>query len=449
MFDWNFERNGDIVRRMVNANANAMLDNETTSTQHDVVQVGDVVARLSHPGRTNLDPVEWTLVGEFKNLHVARDIIALSIVYATRAAKCAISVTKQSHRMKARYLRCKCRESCKKLSKIVQCMADERCVLYVHGQNGECASIPQGHLTKVIKAEAEKLFEMGATPSQALSKLTATVPPAQMPPLKKLQNCYRYFRHHNMQEHSNTSVMTHLLVERFFHTGLDENQAFSFGYNIVDGYPSIGYGGSDGPFKVGITTMSLLRRMDRDPSSFLFHWDATYKLNVEAYPVLVCGITDVARNFHPVAFFILGKESESEYAWAIESLMEIFTKVTGRQLLLTYVMADAGRAPALAIESRRNQLGVANVLMCFYHVISNVQSGLLERHRGRRHSSTGTFIICTTAEVIMSSYLIGNELNRSSGIVATIQRLLRRAMDIQSVVAMASLPRASRLPCNK
>ncbi|RHY48908.1 hypothetical protein DYB38_009854 [Aphanomyces astaci] len=42
----------------------------------------------------------------------------------------------------------------------------------------------------------------------------------------------------------------------------------------------------------GITTKQLLHGMNRDPSTFIFHWDATYKINSMAYPVLICGMTD-------------------------------------------------------------------------------------------------------------------------------------------------------------
>ncbi|KAF0714131.1 Aste57867_4032 [Aphanomyces stellatus] len=117
--------------------------------------------------------------------------------------------------------------------------------------------------------------------------------------------------------------------------------------------------------------------MDRDPKTFIFHWDATYKIDSLAYPVLVCGISDVGRKFHPVAFFLLGKESEHEYTWAMAALMDMFREVCGRALKLTYVMADAAKAPALSVEAFYFQLGVDRVLMCFYHLVANVHKRLV------------------------------------------------------------------------
>ncbi|KAF0724053.1 hypothetical protein Ae201684P_019214 [Aphanomyces euteiches] len=370
MFNWNFERNGDTARRDVAANPTA----RDVGIEHEVVAVGENFEDESHNERSGVDSIEWTMLGAFSNLQMARDVVDFSSVHATRESKCMVCLTSATHKIKTRYLRCKCGVLCTKLVKIVHCLAAGNCVVYARGQNGDCAKRPSGHLTKVVKAEAEKLFVMGATPSQALGKLSKMVPEANMPKLKKLQNCYRYFRNQSMNENNSTSQMVSQLLRRRFQHGLAVNEAFTFGYEIINGQPSIGFGGTEDPFMVGITTKSLLSQLDRDPSSFLFHWDATYKLNVKAYPVLVCGISDLARNFHPIAFFILSKESETEYAWASDSLMELYAEVFGRRLKFTYVMADAGKAPTKAIETRSGLLGVVKLLMCFYHVIANVQN---------------------------------------------------------------------------
>ena len=116
--------------------------------------------------------------------------------------------------------------------------------------------------------------------------------------------------------------------------------------------------------------------MQRCPRSFVFHWDATYKINSLSYPVLVCGISDVARQFHPVAFFLLGGETEDDYTWAMRELMTMYSVVVGEPLRLSFVMSDAARAPALAVRALQDELGVEKALMCFYHCIANVHKRL-------------------------------------------------------------------------
>ncbi|RHY89252.1 hypothetical protein DYB37_011602 [Aphanomyces astaci] len=72
----------------------------------------------------------------------------------------------------------------------------------------------------------------------------------------------------------------------------------------------------------GITTKQL--RNEPRPSTFIFHWDATYKINSMAYPVLICGMTDPGGRFHPVAFFVIVEESTDEYEWAMRELMKVY-----------------------------------------------------------------------------------------------------------------------------
>ncbi|KAH9118408.1 hypothetical protein AeMF1_008425, partial [Aphanomyces euteiches] len=83
-----------------------------------------------------------------------------------------------------------------------------------------------------------------------------------------------------------------------------------------------------------------------------------------------------ARQFHPVAFYVLGREAEPDYSWAIRELMTIYAVVVGEPLRISYVMSDAARAPALAIQLVKEDLGVEKTLMCFYHCMANVHKFL-------------------------------------------------------------------------
>ncbi|RHY15391.1 hypothetical protein DYB36_012726 [Aphanomyces astaci] len=196
-----------------------------------------------------------------------------------------------------------------------------------------------------------------------------------MPHLKTFQDRYRYYRLSTLSEHSKPSVMGRLLVESRLDVGWDSTTYFSFGFEVVDGAPQIGYGGTSGVFKVGITTKQLLQGMNHDPSTFIFHWDATYKINSMAYPVLICGMTDPGGRFHPVAFFVIGEESTDEYDWAMRELMKVYEAVVGSPLKLDYVMGDAAKAPIAAMKNLP-QLGIKTLLMCFYHCVACVNKRL-------------------------------------------------------------------------
>jgi hypothetical protein len=54
------------------------------------------------------------------------------------------------------------------------------------------------------------------------------------------------------------------------------------------------------PFVVGVSSIGLLAKMkelDKNRCAML-HIDATYKITKESYPLVVLGISDVARRFH-------------------------------------------------------------------------------------------------------------------------------------------------------
>ncbi|RHY22416.1 hypothetical protein DYB32_009513 [Aphanomyces invadans] len=230
-------------------------------------------------------------------------------------------------------------------------------------------------MTRNIRTQADKLFAEGISPSRAQHRLRQNVPENAMPNLKIFQSRSRYFRFLHMLEHSKPSVMAKLVAESQYGPLIGNKKSFSFGYKLLDGAPVLGYGGATGVFKVGITTKKLLCRVPTDPSTFVFHWDATYKINSMAYPVLICGTTDPGGNFHPVAFFLIGKESTEEYEWAMKELMAVYLTVVGRAMKVDYVMADAALAPCSALRNLPD-LQVKTILMCFYHCIACVKQRL-------------------------------------------------------------------------
>ncbi|KAH9103375.1 hypothetical protein AeMF1_020278 [Aphanomyces euteiches] len=281
-----------------------------------------------------------------------------------------------------------------KISHIQECLSNRHCVVSVTGEYADCVLPTQKLMTKVLRAEADGMFKDGFTPSQARSKMKSSVSVAQLPTLKHFQNRYR---HNKMLENNCPTKMATLLMEKCFACDVEETKYFSFGYDVANGYPDVGYGGDSGPFMVGVTTKALLHQMNRDPSTFIFHWDATYKINSKAFPVLICGISDLARQFHPVAFFLLSKESHNEYTWAMNELQMIYEAVVGLPLKIKYTMADAARAPLISIQAVADELGVEKILMCFYHCVASIKKklggvsimtkGLVYRHVYNMHYS--------------------------------------------------------------
>ncbi|DAZ96318.1 TPA: hypothetical protein N0F65_008442 [Lagenidium giganteum] len=136
----------------------------------------------------------------------------------------------------------------------------------------------------------------------------------------------------------------------------DEIEPFVFGFkHDAIGRPRVGRGSDEDPFLLGVTSKRLLRQMDAPTDTFVFHVDATFKLSTLGYPVLVCGVSDQNRRFPLVALFIMSQ------------------RMVGKAIAIRYVMGDAEHAQYAAVEA---SFGNTEYLMCFYHLIANVQEHL-------------------------------------------------------------------------
>ncbi|GMF42804.1 unnamed protein product [Phytophthora fragariaefolia] len=140
----------------------------------------------------------------------------------------------------------------------------------------------------------------------------------------------------------------------------------------MDGQLNVGDGCDEEPFVVGITTANLLKRLDRDPTTFIFHIDATFKISQVGNPVLVLGISDSTRTFHLVAFCIISQRIESVYAMALLSFRKIHTQEAGKPVRLKYLMGDAEDGQLNAV-GHTFQHDSDFIFMCFFHVMKKVQ----------------------------------------------------------------------------
>lgn len=76
----------------------------------------------------------------------------------------------------------------------------------------------------------------------------------------------------------------------------------------------------------------------------MLYLDATYKLSQVEYPVMFVAISDCMSSFQLVAFFILSQKTEHHFAEALAMYRRMYTLVTNKQLSVSYVIADAGKA---------------------------------------------------------------------------------------------------------
>ena len=59
--------------------------------------------------------------------------------------------------------------------------------------------------------------------------------------------------------------------------------------------------------------MTSISMMSKCANKGVFHIDGTYKLIQNRFPVMVFGVSDIAGEFHPIAYCITSHEKEEDF----------------------------------------------------------------------------------------------------------------------------------------
>lgn len=201
------------------------------------------------------------------------------------------------------------------------------------------------------------------------------LPADAMPPLRAVQNCVNYHARKTLGNNDFYDDIAAFVREHFFTGYEEETKPFIFTWSVDnDARPYAGDGGDAEPFFVGIPTKQLLKRLDRPPpEDFVLYMDATFKLSQVEYPAFVVGISDGAASFHLGAVFVVSQRLTNIYTLALASLRQFYTAVTGKSLHLRFVMGDAEDAQYSAFADVFARDSSYTYLMCFFHVLQNVQ----------------------------------------------------------------------------
>ncbi|DAZ97626.1 TPA: hypothetical protein N0F65_002245, partial [Lagenidium giganteum] len=104
---------------------------------------------------------------------------------------------------------------------------------------------------------------------------------------------------------------------------------------------------------IGITYKKLLRRaveFNRGQVDGI-SYDATYKINKLRYPLITCGFTDAARQYHLVAIFVASHVRERNFEQMFSALQTTAQRIGNQRLRAPATMTDADDAQAIALES--------------------------------------------------------------------------------------------------
>ncbi|KAG2786159.1 hypothetical protein Pcac1_g4124 [Phytophthora cactorum] len=232
-----------------------------------------------------------------------------------------------------------------------------------------------------MKAYAEPLISLRMKPNRIYNNVLDHFghKEGESSVLRQVQTFIGHFRRSALNETDFVDDTVKLVKRTQFTVDMQDGAAFTFGYATnADGSSAIGEGLDDDPTIVGIST-PYMTKMLRYAASYVFHIDTTYKLDLSGYPVLVVGVSDCSRSFHPVELFVMSQQTGDLIGNALHSLFDMYKAITGEFPTIRYCMGDGDMAQFNAIveitSSKHPDNGPLLYLMCFFHVVKKVQDG--------------------------------------------------------------------------
>ncbi|ETI51031.1 hypothetical protein F443_05554 [Phytophthora nicotianae P1569] len=265
----------------------------------------------------------------------------------SQAIFCTLCALPTPHLMCYKILNCRC-TLCKQTAPYAKCPRRAQKVVYLDrkvaslfelGEHVARAIPPHSHNLTPAQKDFAKQICMEAARIHTAMLLHFGLRPSQLPALQKVQNVVCYYRRTKLGGNDTTAAIVEAVQRLAFNGGEEEHDPFTFGWEVDrEGKLVVGNGSDEKSFLVGFSTKALLHQASRDPSTFIFHVDATYKTNQVSYPVFVVGITDIARKVSLLVLLVTSQQQECHYAKAFAAIRWIYSKVLGEQFRAAYVM---------------------------------------------------------------------------------------------------------------
>ncbi|KAE9097960.1 hypothetical protein PF010_g15758 [Phytophthora fragariae] len=310
--------------------------------------------------------------------------IKFFIIVKSQLVPCVVCALTRPHKMRYQLLRCSsetCKaatpyDACPWMGKVMTCQELNRVTIMEAGAHETLMRDPRKpKMTPRLKDYGREMATQGLKPARIRMGMARRfgLSETDLPTLNQVQWFIAAFTKAKLHRNDDYDDILGQIDALAYGPETNETQPFLFAWQrTAQGKPDVGNGSDEHPFLVGLTSKRLLRNAARDPASFVFHMDATFKLNQLSYPVIVCGVSDRNRSFHLVALFTTSQRLEELYVKALSALRKVFTAVTGKQLLVKYVMADAEAAQQNAVDQVFGVDSDFLYLMCFYHVMAKV-----------------------------------------------------------------------------
>ena len=114
--------------------------------------------------------------------------------------------------------------------------------------------------------------------------------------------------------------------------------------------------------------MTCRAMMMKCENTGVLHIDGTYKLIKNRFPVMVLGITDIAGEFHPIAYCVTSHEKEEDFIAFFSAVKKLSSELE-LDFNPDFLMMDASDATYNAASKIFPNI---MILMCYFHLMQNV-----------------------------------------------------------------------------
>ncbi|ETI29929.1 hypothetical protein F443_22954 [Phytophthora nicotianae P1569] len=267
------------------------------------------------------------------------------IVVKSQMVPCVVCALTKPHKMRYQLLKCSS-ETCKEAApydeclwkgKVLTCQGLNRVKIMETGAHETLVREPKtAKMTPRLKDYGREMATQGLKPARIRNGMARRLglTEKEMPTLRQVQWFVSSYLKKNLHRNDDYDEILSQIEQLAYGPTVSDTKPFSFGWKRdAHGRPDVGNGSDEKPFLVGLTTKRLLLNAARDPDSFVFHMDATFKLNQ----------------------------------------VGIFASVSGgRHLVVKLVIADAEAAQQNAVVRVFGADCEFVYLMCFYHVMAKV-----------------------------------------------------------------------------
>lgn len=148
--------------------------------------------------------------------------------------------------------------------------------------------------------------------------------------------------------------------------------------NFEDICNNFRFNDSDSPFVISYTTNSVrifitlsiaLRNLAK---SYNMHVDATHKINVYGFPVIVVGFTDNNRKFFVSGIILTSNESKEPFSWVLEQIRN-YTTANSISVNIRNIIADNTRQTTSAVSIFDSNMLRTN---CWAHILRLVKTSI-------------------------------------------------------------------------